>query len=235
MTHYLIYKITNNLNGKIYIGKHKTKKLDDGYMGSGKVIKQAIEKYGKENFTKEILFDVYGEDMMNFLEAAIVDAAFIAREDTYNIDLGGRGGGTFGNNSKRGQHDSKETRQKKSIAAKGKSKSVEHIRKNSEAHRGKHPSDETRKKMSESHQRYFANGGVGPNKGRCFSDETREKMSKGHIGKCFISEERKKRCSEANKGNKHALGRHWFNDGQTEVFLAECPEGFSKGRLKKTA
>ena len=73
MTHYLIYKITNNLNGKIYIGKHKTENIDDGYMGSGTVIIRAIKKYGVENFTKEILFDVYGEDLMNFLEEAIVN------------------------------------------------------------------------------------------------------------------------------------------------------------------
>lgn len=45
---YFIYCTTNMVNGKIYVGKHKTTRLNDGYIGSGKLLKHAINKYGRE-------------------------------------------------------------------------------------------------------------------------------------------------------------------------------------------
>lgn len=89
---YTIYKITNKINGKIYIGKHQTKDLNDGYMGSGKYIIYSIEKYGIENFEKEILFQFHTEAEMNLKEAELVTDEFCLREDTYNLCPGGKGG-----------------------------------------------------------------------------------------------------------------------------------------------
>jgi len=89
---YLIYKITNNINKKIYIGSHKTKNKDDGYMGSGKYLNHAINKYGVENFTKEILFVFDNAKEMYDKEAEIVNDDFLAEENTYNLKRGGFGG-----------------------------------------------------------------------------------------------------------------------------------------------
>ena len=89
---YMIYQITNNINNKIYIGVHKTENLDDGYMGSGLNILRALDKYGKDNFTKEILELCPSEEAMYEREAEIVNYEFILREDTYNLATGGFGG-----------------------------------------------------------------------------------------------------------------------------------------------
>lgn len=47
MKHYYSYQITNLLNNKIYVGTHKTKNLKNGYIGLGKVLKNAIENFKK--------------------------------------------------------------------------------------------------------------------------------------------------------------------------------------------
>jgi hypothetical protein len=92
-----IYKITNTVNDKIYVGKHSTENLDDGYMGSGKLIKRAIEKYGIDKFNKEIVFEFETEEEALLMESEIVDDMFIARLDTYNIIKGGLGGWSYVN------------------------------------------------------------------------------------------------------------------------------------------
>lgn len=88
---FIVYKITNKVNGKIYVGAHATKNLDDGYMGSGKAIKRAIDKYGDSGFTKEILHELSSSEEMFAKEREIVNEEFVARKDTYNLVVGGFG------------------------------------------------------------------------------------------------------------------------------------------------
>lgn len=90
--HYIIYKTTNLVNGKIYIGKHETDNLDDGYLGSGKLLRRAIEKYGEHNFIREILFECSSREEMNAKEAELVNEEFLKRDDVYNLKQGGEGG-----------------------------------------------------------------------------------------------------------------------------------------------
>lgn len=92
---YTIYKTINQVNGKFYVGKHQTTNINDSYLGSGKALKEAIKKYGKHNFQKEILFVFDNEIDMNAKEKEIVTKEFISLNETYNMGIGGEGGPFF--------------------------------------------------------------------------------------------------------------------------------------------
>lgn len=89
---YYLYQITNLVNNKIYVGIHKTNDMSDGYMGSGKVIKRAIEKHGIDNFQKVILETFENSEAMYACEKEIVTEEFLSRNDVYNLRRGGYGG-----------------------------------------------------------------------------------------------------------------------------------------------
>jgi hypothetical protein len=90
--YFTLYKITNLINGKYYIGTHRTYNLNDSYMGSGHIIKRAIKKHGVSNFKKEILFVFDTEEEMFYKEKEIVNEEFIKNDQTYNLHIGGKGG-----------------------------------------------------------------------------------------------------------------------------------------------
>ena len=88
--HYLVYKTTCLVNGKIYIGQHQTDDINDGYLGSGKYLKRDIRNLGRENFKREILFDFDNFEDMDNKEKELVTEEFVARKDTYNVRIGGQ-------------------------------------------------------------------------------------------------------------------------------------------------
>lgn len=94
--YYIIYKTTNLVNNKIYIGKHKTDTLDfDGYYGSGLYLNRAIKKYGTKNFIRETLHIFDNEIDCSNKERELVNENFINSDDVYNISIGGTGGNTL--------------------------------------------------------------------------------------------------------------------------------------------
>ena len=134
--YYTIYRIRNLINNKEYTGQHKTSNLDDGYLGSGTIIKSAIDKYGKDNFRKTILFICDSFEEMDSLEKLIVNEEYTLRENTYNI----RPGGVYGTHSK-------STRQKISDALLGlkRTEKTKQLMKTSNA---RNFSEETKQQMS---------------------------------------------------------------------------------------
>jgi hypothetical protein len=89
---YIIYRIVNKINNKFYIGVHRTKDVNDGYLGSGHNIKAAIVKYGIEHFKKEILHIFTNKKEAFKKEKELVAAEQVNSKMCYNIKEGGYGG-----------------------------------------------------------------------------------------------------------------------------------------------
>ena len=157
--YYTIYQITNLINGKIYIGAHKTQDLNDNYMGSGIALKESFEKHGLENFQKDILYTFDNPEDMFDKEIEIVNEDFINRKDTYNMKLGGCGGW---------DHTDRRANSIKNWS------NPEYVKKHSEAMSKVTSDPEYRKKMSESLRK------------KCADPEYRKVLSKATKGRIWI-------------------------------------------------
>ncbi len=91
-TYNFIYLTVNLTNGKIYMGAHSTNDLEDGYLGSGVLLRKAIAKYGEDNFKRYIVEHLDDPYAMYSRERELVNEEFVKRRDTYNVEIGGRGG-----------------------------------------------------------------------------------------------------------------------------------------------
>ena len=220
--HHYVYITTNLSNGKQYVGDHSTKNLEDNYLGSGVYLKKSIEKYGKENFVREILefFDTKQKAFDG--QEKWINECDTLTPNGYNLSPTG-GYGTFGGSMSeetrrkigkihKGRKVSKETKEKISKALKGRvksSKECENIRQSKLGRKnpmfGKNLTTETKEKMSNSHK-----GQIAWNKDIKLSKETKEKMSiagknkiftKKHKNKISLSHKERKKiyCSHCNK------------------------------------
>ena len=192
---YTVYKTTNKINSKIYVGVHKTDNPHDSYLGSGKLLKQAILKEGVEHFSKEILsiFDTASEAYK--LEREIVNDDFVARDDTYNLIIGGIPTSDWVESRKDhysrniktflGRSHSEATKQKISEKSKLYRHSEESKRKISEANKGKVCHNKGKPQTAESNLK------------RSQSHLTLEKIPCPHCGKT-ISPQNAKRWHFAN-------------------------------------
>jgi len=166
-----VYKTTNLINGKFYIGvKTNSRHFDDGYFGSGFLLNKAIKKYGYKNFKKEILWHFGTAEECFEKESEIVTEEFVKLDNTYNIALGGRGGnlGSLVNKKKsqklKGHKVSEETKQKIALSQKGNT-----------SRRGKKWTEQSKKRLSNA-----CKGRMAPNKGVPHSEEAKAKMRKPH-------------------------------------------------------
>jgi hypothetical protein len=90
--HHFLYKSINLVNGKYYYGMHSTNNLEDGYLGSGKYLWYAINKYGKENFHIEILEFFDTREALVEAEKRAITEIQVKDSNCMNLKPGGSGG-----------------------------------------------------------------------------------------------------------------------------------------------
>jgi len=228
-----LYKATNTVNGKCYIGQtmqtilqrkgeHLRAAFAEKNIRYNGHFYRAIRKYGKKSFEWEILAVGIPIDCLNAEETEAIRLcdSFV---NGYNSHSGGGNGrivseetgrkisqANKGNKVNLGRHLSREHRRKISLANLGQSRSEEFKKKCSENTKGtnnpmygKHPSEKTREKLSKARS-----GKNNPNFGKHWSDETKKRMSDIQKGR-HLSDERKAQISRATKGKNNPMyGKH---------------------------
>ncbi len=197
----IIYKTTNLINGKIYVGKDEGDRPN--YLGSGYILKRAIEKYGKESFQKEVLEVCLFREILEEREKYwIKELNAIDPKIGYNVAEGGTGGNTYFGKT---EEEMNEIKEKISKAGKGRIFSEEHrqrLAEHAHSRKGNKPCKfkgqryedymspdkitEIRKKIKDARAKQI------------MSEETKRKIGASSKGR-ILSEETKKKMSEAKK------------------------------------
>lgn len=197
---YYIYCTTNKINNKTYIGQRKTNKnnFNDGYFGSGKILKQSLEKYGKNNFKKDILAITEISKIADILEIYFIKCYRELGKAEYNICNGGqiRFSGEF------------EIKRRKLISEHNHNKlyglTEEHKRKIGEANKGSKG-----KHLTEEHKRKIGESNIG--KKHPHNEESKIKISKTLKEKHYTPWNKNKKMSDEfkNKISDKLKDRTW--------------------------
>ena len=237
MSSHYVYVIVNKSNLKLYFGSHswEGEGLDPSYYGSGKIIKQAVKKYGKDNFI------VYPIKFYNSVEECRqAEEELLTRYDIanniycYNIKNAAVGWTS--------EDITDEIRQKLSRAMKGRTLSEEHRKNLSQARKGKKHTDATKKKMSEAKK-----GEKHPMYNKHHTDESRQKIAtsmknvmtpivaidKNGKVKIFLSQNECSRVLGVNLGNINSClkGIRKQARGYTFKYIEQLDSGIYEGML----
>lgn len=87
--YHLVYETENIKTGKTYIGVHSAQSKEDEYLGSGDFLLREIKKYGRKNFQRRIICECMSREHALKIESFLVNDKYVARQDTYNLQLGG--------------------------------------------------------------------------------------------------------------------------------------------------
>lgn len=204
-----IYITTNLINNRKYIGQKKSDYFKGtDYLGSGKILKQAVAKYGYENFKVDLLEECSSKEELDCQEKYwIKKYNAVDSPEFYNIAFGGQS---------RVHRQSEESKRKLRVS---------HLRENL--------SEETLRRMSLSQKARMVRYG-NPFKGKHHTEESKKKLAVAHLRENLPTEVRQslsQQCSQRNRG------RVWVNDGVHNKFINSSDlgsfqeQGFVLGRL----
>lgn len=226
--HYF-YRIRNKITGKEYYGIHSTKNLNDGYSGSGKLLKKAILKYGIDNFYMQILKFFEDRKSCSEYEKKIVSPEYLKDFNgrTYNLVGGGDNGHFISDTvkqkisqSEKGKKVSRQTRQKISIALINNIPWNKDLLGENNPQFGRKHTAETKKNISIALQEYYKNNNSSL-KGKKRSERFRASVSAGKTGVKFTNEHRA-HLSESHIGLHHTE----ITKDKIRKSLRENPHGF---------
>ena len=201
----VIYKATNKINGKCYIGQTKNlgRRIRDHIRDKKSVISQAIRKYGVVNFKWCILEICFSQEELNEKEQWYIKHFNSFGESGYNLTIGGENPplrcGTF--EELYGDEKAKELKHNLKIRNKGKK-----------------VSEETKIKISEANKKYFKeNTDSFLKRYSPITEETKKRMSEWQIGR-KMSKETRNKMSETHKGDKnHFFGKHHTEESKNKI------------------